>query len=106
MKGGELIREARLRAELTQVELARRLKTGQPVIARWESGSRSPRFETVVKAIRACGLDLSVGIYNFDHDHGYLIEDQLRISPERRLDSMVKHRNNMAAWVKTAKRID
>lgn len=62
MKGGELIREARLRAGLTQAEVARRLGTGQSVIARWESGRRSPTFETVVRAIGACGFDLGVSI--------------------------------------------
>ena len=58
MDGGELIREGRKRSGLTQHELADALDTSQSVIARWESGRRSPTFTTVVRAVRACDLAL------------------------------------------------
>ena len=40
---GDLIREARERAGMTQAELARRLGTDQPSVSRWEQGKRTPR---------------------------------------------------------------
>ena len=58
MDGGDLIREARRRAGLTQEELAQRLATTQSVIARWESGRRSPTFVTAMRALRECDLTL------------------------------------------------
>lgn len=104
MKGGELIREARLRAGITQAELARRIGSRQPVIARWESGRRSPTFETVVKAIRACGLELGVGIFNYDRDHDFLIDDQLARTPEERI-SALEHSQKVVRDLQSAVRI-
>lgn len=83
-RGGYLIREARLRVGITQSELARRLDTSQSLVARWENGTVSPLFETVVRAVRGCGLELGVGIYEYDHDHDGLIEAQLKLTPDER----------------------
>lgn len=58
MRGGDLIREARRRARLTQGELAGRLGTTQSAIARLETGGTEPSYERVVEAVRACGFDL------------------------------------------------
>lgn len=60
--GGDQIREARRRAGLTQAELARRMRTGQSAIARWEAGHRSPTFETVERALARCGFQLETVI--------------------------------------------
>lgn len=60
--GGAWVREARLRAGLTQAELARRTGTTQSSVARLESGRTRPAYDTVVAMIRACGLDLLVEI--------------------------------------------
>lgn len=88
MKGGLLIKEARLRAGLTQAQLAARLATTQSVIARWESLRTSPSFETVVRAIRACGLDLHVSITAYDEEVDQLIEDRLRLTPTERVRAL------------------
>lgn len=85
MDGGELIREARLRAGLTQAELARRVGTKQPVIARWEKG-RSPTFATVHKVIRACGLDLHVALAPHDDNDERLITLWRRLTPTQRVE--------------------
>ena len=53
MRSGDLIREARLRAGLTQYELAKRSGRERSVIARWEQGSVAPRVETLVELVRA-----------------------------------------------------
>jgi transcriptional regulator with XRE-family HTH domain len=56
MNGGEVIKMARYRAGLTQLQLARRLDRQQATIARWEGGERRPSFEDVQAATSACGL--------------------------------------------------
>lgn len=93
--GGLYIRQARLRAGLTQTELAQRLSTSQSLIARWERGSVEPGFSTVVKAVRACGLDLSVRLASYDADHDLLIQENLKLSPTQRLRHMVEARKGL-----------
>jgi transcriptional regulator with XRE-family HTH domain len=88
MKGGELIREARKRAGLTQREVAEILGTTQAVVARWEKGRNSPTFERLSQAIRACGYDLAVRIVPRDDEHALLVEEALRLSPAQRLDRL------------------
>jgi transcriptional regulator with XRE-family HTH domain len=90
MRGGELIREARKRSGLSQRELAELLGTTQAVITRWETGRRSPSFEKVVQAVRACGLDLAVRIVHRDDEHSLLIEEALTLNPGQRLDRVAQ----------------
>jgi transcriptional regulator with XRE-family HTH domain len=88
MKGGLLIKEARRRAGLTQKELAERLGTSQSVVARWESNARSPSLETVTKAVRACGFDLSISMPRYDdHDIG-LAHMWRTFTPQRRIEEL------------------
>jgi transcriptional regulator with XRE-family HTH domain len=88
MRGGELIREARRRAGISQRELAQRMHTTQSVVARWESGATAPSFETVVRTVRACGFELDVHLLpldeGFEHDWS-LAEENLPLTPEERL---------------------
>lgn len=101
---GTWIREARLRAGLSQQELARRLNTSQSLVARWEQGQVDPRFSTVVRAIRACGFDLSLGVVAYDDDHDLMVRENLRLTPEERLRKMKEVRrglNELTARVKT-----
>ena len=58
--GGDLIREARRRAGLTQDELASRAGTSQPGIARWESGRTAVSLDDVLRLVRLCGFDLEL----------------------------------------------
>ena len=62
----DLMREARLRAGITQAELGRRIDRSQSQIARWERGAVTPSFETLVEIIRACGFDLWFRMLNRD----------------------------------------
>src|SRR5919198_5258160 len=57
MDGG-LVREARLRAGLTQAELADRVGTTQSAIARVERGGSAPSLARVRELVTACGLEL------------------------------------------------
>lgn len=101
-RGGELIREARLRASLSQQDLADRLGTSQSVIVRWEKGHRSPTVETMLRAVRACGLDVSMSVAGYDHDHEALIRRNLTLSPAHRLDKMVDDRQGLVDLVDSA----
>lgn len=66
MKAAVLIKRSRLQAGLTQAGLAERLGTVQPVVARWESGARSPSFESVMRVIHACGLTPTMQLEPYD----------------------------------------
>jgi len=83
---GDLLREARLRAGLTQAELAKRAGTSQPAIARWESGAVQPSLERLRELIRACGLELTYGLANYDDSYDYFINQALSLSPRERVD--------------------
>jgi transcriptional regulator with XRE-family HTH domain len=89
MKGGLLIKEARRRAGLTQKELATRLGTSQSVVARWESNTRSPTLETVTRAVRACGFDLTVSLPRYDDQDLAQAAQNVRLSPAQRLDGLI-----------------
>jgi transcriptional regulator with XRE-family HTH domain len=82
----DLIREARLRAGLTQYELAERAGRERSVIARWEQGSVAPSLETLLELVRACGFDLPLELVPYAASGD---EERLRknafLSPERRL---------------------
>ncbi|CAN5224246.1 hypothetical protein BH20ACT22_BH20ACT22_23540 [soil metagenome] len=54
----KLIREARLAAELTQGELARRSRTSQSAVAAYESGAKVPTSETLDRLLRATGASI------------------------------------------------
>jgi transcriptional regulator with XRE-family HTH domain len=56
--GAEAIREARVKAGLTQAQLAELLGRDRAQVARWEIRGQEPSFENVVAAIEACGYAL------------------------------------------------
>lgn len=89
MRGGLLIREARRRAALTQAELARRLSTSQSTVARWETGRQAPNFDTVIRALRACGLDLDIHLVPYDDSDASLFDGYLRMTPQQRYESLM-----------------
>ena len=96
----DLIREARLRADLSQAELARRLGRSQPQIARWESGVARTSLETVVEVVRACGLELTTRLHTYDDSRHILIRELLDLPPSRRLARQVAAANNVAKTTK------
>lgn len=61
-----LVREARRGAGLTQAELARRAKTSQPAIARYERGRALPDLPTLDRIARACGKHLHLAMVDTD----------------------------------------
>jgi transcriptional regulator with XRE-family HTH domain len=57
-RGGQLIREARKRAGLTQREAAERIGTTQSVVARWENDGAAPTLDRLIEVLRTLGYDL------------------------------------------------
>ncbi len=51
---------ARTEAGLTQAQLARKMKTTQSVIARWESGRIHPSTKTLARLAKATGTRLHI----------------------------------------------
>ena len=90
MHSGRLLREARLRAGLTQADLAQRAETTQSAISRWEAGATRPPLEVLHRLVRACGLELRVTIEATDPEESSLIERNLALSPAERLDQLVR----------------
>jgi transcriptional regulator with XRE-family HTH domain len=60
VKAGSTLREARLRAGLSQRELARLAAVPQPAISRIERDHVSPRLDTLDALLRRCGLELEL----------------------------------------------
>ena len=62
MTAAQVIREARLRAGLTQAELAARLGRERAQVARWEIGAQEPSFANLRSVVEACAFMLRVEI--------------------------------------------
>src|SRR5262245_25338739 len=87
---GELIVSTRTGAGLTQSTLAAALGTTQSVVSRWERGADSPRVETLVRILRACGYEPDLVLRPTDDG---VDRDQIRtalaMTPAQRLASSV-----------------
>jgi hypothetical protein len=62
MTAAQIIREARLKAGLTQAELAERLGRERAQVARWEISGQEPSFANLRSAVEACGFVLRIEI--------------------------------------------
>jgi transcriptional regulator with XRE-family HTH domain len=89
MRGSDLIREARLRAGLTQTELAERSGRERSVIARWEQGAVAPSVDNLIAVIQACGFDLPLVLVPRDTTRDARLDENRRLSPERRVERML-----------------
>ena len=85
-----LVREARKRAGLTQMELAKRAGVPQSTVARVESGARTPSTDLVERLVRATGYEIRVGLGEPDAETAALFERTLRRTPQQRLADAVK----------------
>jgi transcriptional regulator with XRE-family HTH domain len=93
MTSADLLRQARLRADLTQEELGRTVGRSQSAIARWESGRVQPSLETLIELIRACRLELTFGLANYDDSYDSFINRLLDMTPSERVaDSVARER--------------
>jgi transcriptional regulator with XRE-family HTH domain len=90
-----LIREARLRAGLSQGELSERSGKDRAQIARWERDVVQPSFETLRDLVRACGFDLDMTLVPYEPDDRATarLRKGLMRSPQERLQAMLKARS-------------
>jgi hypothetical protein len=49
-----------------------------------------PSLETLRRLVRACGLELTVGLANYDDSYVPYIERLLELSPERRIEDALE----------------
>jgi transcriptional regulator with XRE-family HTH domain len=97
MTSADVIYSARRRAGLTQAELARRLALPQSQLSRWERGAVTPSFETLRQIVRACGLELTIGIANRDDSYALSVGRALDRSPAERIVDAVEREQEYAA---------
>jgi transcriptional regulator with XRE-family HTH domain len=92
---GTLIREARLRAGLSQGELSERSGKDRAQIARWERDVVQPSFETLRELVRACGFELELNLapYAVDERETERLRKSLMRSPQERLQALLKERS-------------
>jgi len=77
---GSLVLSARLKAGLTQRQLADRLGVTQPVVAAYESGRRQPTIPTLMRIVSGAGFDLRMSLAPHDN-HDEVLESLERQRP-------------------------
>jgi hypothetical protein len=86
-----MVLQARLAAGLSQRSLARRAETSQPAVARYETGSASPSWETLQRLTEACGRQLRVSTEIAAHpDDVALARRQLELTPLQRIRALTR----------------
>ncbi len=85
-----MIREARLRAALSQQQLAERSGKDRTVIARWEQGLVAPSIDTLVELVRACGFDLPLELVPRTPSDEERLRKNALLSPERRVQRFLQ----------------
>jgi transcriptional regulator with XRE-family HTH domain len=90
VRGGELIREARTRAGLTQIELSRLTGRERSVLARWEQGVISPPVESLLACLHACGFDLPLVLVPLDESQDAELGEALLLPPNERVRRLLR----------------
>ena len=78
-----LISRARLKAGLTQRELAERAATSQAAISAYESGRRSPTVETLLRIVGAAGYEVRMRLDDPDTHVPALRRAEAHYPPEQ-----------------------
>jgi transcriptional regulator with XRE-family HTH domain len=90
VRSAGLLREARLRAGLSQNDLAQRTAKPRPHIGRYEAGGVAPSLDTLLELINACGFDLSLELVPLQESQDDGLAELQQLSPERRLNRMLE----------------
>lgn len=93
-RSARLLREARLRAGLSQQQLAEVSGKDRTVIARYEQGVVAPSVDTLVEIVRSCGFDILLEVVPYEPGLSERTVALQRLSPERRLDAMLERRRD------------
>lgn len=95
MTAAQVIREARLRAGLTQAELAARLGRERAQVARWETGAQEPSFANLRSVVEACGFALRIEIA--EREETPELDAELIVSvpqaPQQRVQALLERLN-------------
>jgi transcriptional regulator with XRE-family HTH domain len=87
-----LLRELRRSTGLSQRALARRARTSQPAIARYERGGATPSWETLQRLAAACGRRLQLSVEALPEPHDVeLARHLLDLTPEQRLRALPRY---------------
>jgi transcriptional regulator with XRE-family HTH domain len=95
MSTGRTLRAARLRAGMTQRELARRANVSQPSVARIERDGVVPRVDTLQRLLGACGNRLAVVPMLGSGVDRSAIRALLRLTPAERARIAVAEAHNL-----------
>ncbi len=95
--GGDLIREARRRAGLTQAELAIRAATTQSAVARWESGRTAISLDDIRRLVRLCGFELELMLVPRDDSDSAQATRLADLSGQERMDRHARVARQLAA---------
>ena len=93
MLSGDIIRDARLRAGLSQTDLGERVGRDRTQIARWERHAVAPSLETLRELVQACGYDLSLRLEPLNRSDDQVLRTALLLSPQERLQRMLNQRS-------------
>jgi transcriptional regulator with XRE-family HTH domain len=87
----QIIREARLKAGLTQSELAERLGRERGQVARWEIGGQEPSFEHLRAVVEACGFVLRVDIAEREEtpELDAELRESVPLAPQQRVQALL-----------------
>lgn len=107
MTPSTLVRDARRGAGLTQAQLADRLGTTQPVVARLERADSNPTFETIERALAAAGYEIELRatrrpVPEVDESQ---IAALLRLTPAQRLATFEASHRNVRSMLASARRV-
>ena len=78
---GQLIREARKKAQLTQKELAGRLNISESTLSKWENGTNSPKPDDLIRISDKLGISLKELIHEeSSEDSGNTLPQKLSLA--------------------------
>jgi predicted nucleotidyltransferase len=91
MTAGALLRDARTRAGLSQVELALRAGVAQSVISVYESGGRQPSLPTLASLVAATGSAIDVQLAAVQDEIVQTLSESVRARAEEIKDAAAVH---------------
>ena len=103
MDPGGTLRLARRRRGLTQRQLAASSGVPQSAIARIESGSVTPRIDSLERLLRFCGETLEARPVRGIGVDRSLIREMLSLSPTERLQAASTEANNLARLIRSTR---
>src|SRR5271155_5186148 len=88
---GQVIRDRRRQLDLTQEEVARRIKTSTPYVGHLESGKRHPSDKIVSRLAEVLGLDRREGVFFANPRAQALLTPQVEPGTESAWDDFRKN---------------